>query len=131
MQQGPLTEEGAEDLHELFSGLAEQAAFRIQKSLSQDAAVPAAVIHALVEQFEDTLIRSGTSVQEFRRFVRSYRNDLWPEEFQGTDEANSRFAHVVRVAQDISSVESRPKPLPHDQPGLDEEHRGTLRRPSP
>ncbi|WP_328405132.1 hypothetical protein OHS70_37560 [Streptomyces sp. NBC_00390] len=100
----PLTEEGAEDLHELFSGLAEQAAFRIQKSLSQEAAVPAAVIYALVEQFEDTLIRSGTSVPEFRRFVRSYRNDLWPEEFQGIDEANSRFARVVRVAQDISSV---------------------------
>ncbi|MGW7055070.1 hypothetical protein [Streptomyces sp. NPDC054887] len=99
-----LSEEGAEDLYELFGGLAEQAAFRIQKSLSQEAAVPAAVIHALVEQFEDTLIRSGTSVQEFRRFVRSYRNDLWPQEFQGIDEANSRFARVVRVAQDISSI---------------------------
>lgn len=100
----PLTEEGAEDLYELFNGLAEQAAFRIQKSLSQEAAMPAAVIHALVEQFEDTLIRSGTSVQEFRRFVRSYRNDLWPEEFQGIDEANSRFARVVRVADEISTV---------------------------
>ena len=100
----PLTAEGAEHLHELFNSLAEQAAFRIQRSLSQEAAVPAAVIHALVEQFEDTLIRSGTSVMEFRRFVRSYRNDLWPAEFRGIDEANSRFARVLRVAQDISKV---------------------------
>ncbi|MFG2381818.1 hypothetical protein [Streptomyces avermitilis] len=100
----PLTAEGAEHLHELFNSLAEQAAFRIKKSLSQEAAVPAVVIHALVEQFEDTLIRSGTSAMEFRRFVRSYRNDLWPAEFKGIDEANSRFARVLRVAQDISHV---------------------------
>lgn len=99
-----LNEEGADELYGLFNGLAEQAAFRIQKALLQEAAVPAAVIHALVEQFEDTLIRSGTSVQEFRRFVRSYRNDLWPEEFRGIDEANSRFARVVRVAQEISAL---------------------------
>ncbi|WP_327394607.1 hypothetical protein [Streptomyces phaeochromogenes] len=100
----PLTAEGAEHLHELFNSLAEQAAFRIQRSLSQEAAVPAVVIHALVEQFEDTLIRSGTSVMEFRRFVRSYRNDLWPAEFKGIDEANSRFARVLRVTQDISKA---------------------------
>ncbi|QKV93989.1 hypothetical protein HUT19_21355 [Streptomyces sp. NA02950] len=100
----PLTEEGAEELYGIFNGLAEQAAFRIQKSLLQESAVPAAVIHALVEQFEDTLIRSGTSVQEFRRFVRSYRNDLWPEEFRGIDEANSRYARVVRVAEEISDL---------------------------
>ncbi|MET7780744.1 hypothetical protein ABZT28_34255 [Streptomyces sp. NPDC005388] len=100
----PLTEEGADELYGIFNGLAEQAAFRIQKSLLREAAVPAAVVHALVEQFEDTLIRSGTSVQEFRRFVRSYRNDLWPEEFRGIDEANSRFARVVRVTKEIAAL---------------------------
>ncbi|MFF4894951.1 hypothetical protein [Streptomyces sp. NPDC001068] len=100
----PLTEEGAEELYGIFNGLAEQAAFRIQKSLLREAAVPAAVVHALVEQFEDTLIRSGTSPQEFRRFVRSYRNDLWPEEFRGIDEANSRFARVVRVTEEIAAL---------------------------
>ncbi|MFJ3761939.1 hypothetical protein [Streptomyces sp. NPDC090080] len=100
----PLTEEGAEELYGIFNGLAEQAAFRIQKSLLREAAVPAAVVHALVEQFEDTLIRSGTSPQEFRRFVRSYRNDLWPEEFRGIDEANSRFARVVRVTEGIAAL---------------------------
>ncbi|MEV7063685.1 hypothetical protein AB0N97_12910 [Streptomyces collinus] len=103
----PLTEEGAEELYGIFNGLAEQAAFRIQKSLLREAAVPAAVVHALVEQFEDTLIRSGTSVQEFRRFVRSYRNDLWPEEFHGIDEANSRFARVVGVAKEIAALAER------------------------
>ncbi|MEU2283234.1 hypothetical protein ABZ614_15120 [Streptomyces sp. NPDC013178] len=100
----PLTEEGAKELYGIFNGLAEQAAFRIQKSLLREAAVPAAVIHALLEQFEDTLIRSGTSAQEFRRFVRSYRNDLWPEEFRGIDEANSRFARVVRVTKEIAAI---------------------------
>lgn len=50
----------------------------------------------MVEQFEDALIRSGPSVQEFRRFVRSYRNELWPEEFRGIDEANARYARVTR-----------------------------------
>ncbi|WP_234388230.1 hypothetical protein [Streptomyces sp. 46] len=100
----PLTEGGAEELYGIFNGLAEQAAFRIQKSLLREAAVPAAVVHALVEQFEDTLIRSGTSVQEFRRFVRSYRNDLWPEEFHGINEANSRFARVVGVSKEIAAL---------------------------
>jgi hypothetical protein len=103
----PLTEEGAEELYGIFNGLAEQAAFRIQKSLLRDAAVPAVVIHALVEQFEDTLIRSGTSVQEFRRFVRGYRNDLWPEEFRGIDEANSRFARVARGIKEIDALTER------------------------
>ncbi|CAM5434351.1 hypothetical protein [Streptomyces aurantiogriseus] len=103
----PLTEEGAKELYGIFNGLAEQAAFRIQKSLLREAAVPAAVVHALLEQFEDTLIRSGTSAQEFRRFVRSYRNDLWPEEFRGIDEANSRFARVVRVTKEIAALTER------------------------
>lgn len=103
----PLTEEGAKELYGIFNGLAEQAAFRIQKSLLREAAVPTAVVHALLEQFEDTLIRSGTSAQEFRRFVRSYRNDLWPEEFRGIDEANSRFARVVRVVNEIAVVTER------------------------
>jgi hypothetical protein len=91
-------------LYGIFNGLAEQAAFRIQKSLLREAAVPAAVVHALLEQFEDTLIRSGASAQEFRRFVRSYRSDLWPEEFRGIDEANNRFARVVKATKDITAL---------------------------
>jgi len=116
----PLTEAGAEELYGIFNGLAEQAAFRIQKSLLREAAVPAAVVHALVEQFEDTLIRSGTSVQEFRRFVRSYRSDLWPEEFRGIDEANSRFARVVRVSKEITAIVEQ-KAEPKIEPGSERE----------
>jgi hypothetical protein len=92
-----LTEEGAEDLYRIISGLAEQAAYRTRKSLLGERVTPSVVIQAVVEQFEDALIRSGASVQEFRRFVRSYRNELWPDEFRGIDEANARYARVTRA----------------------------------
>ncbi len=73
-----LTEEGADELYTILRGLAEQGAFRTRKSLLQESVTPGLVMQAVVEQFEDALIRSGTSEQEFRRFARSYRNELWP-----------------------------------------------------
>lgn len=92
-----LTEEGADELYTILRGLAEQGAFRTRKSLLQESVTPGVVMQAVVEQFEDALIRSGTSEQEFRRFARSYRNELWPAEFQGIDEANARYARVTRA----------------------------------
>lgn len=97
-----LTEEGAGELFHITSGLAEQAAYRTRKSLLGERVTPAVVIQAVVEQFEDALIRSGGSVQEFRRFVRSYRTEMWPAEFRGIDEANARYARVTRA---IAAIE--------------------------
>jgi hypothetical protein len=96
-----LNEEGAEELYAILRGLAEQGAFRTRKSLLQESVTPGLVMQAVVEQFEDALIRSGESEQEFRRFARSYRNDLWPAEFQGIDEANARYARVTRAMKAI------------------------------
>jgi hypothetical protein len=97
-----LTEEGADELYTILRGLAEQGAYRTRKSLLQESVTPGVVMQAVVEQFEDALIRSGASEQEFRRFARSYRNELWPAEFQGIDEANARYARVTRAMTAIT-----------------------------
>jgi hypothetical protein len=97
-----VTEEGADELYTILRGLAEQGAFRTRKSLLQESVTPGLVMQAVVEQFEDALIRSGASEQEFRRFARSYRNELWPAEFQGIDEANARYARVTRAMTAIT-----------------------------
>jgi hypothetical protein len=99
-----LTVQGAEDLYQIFCDLAEQAAFRVQKALAKESVTPTAVIHAVVEQFQDTLIRSGDSVTEFQRFVRCYRTDMWSEEFRGIDQANVRYARVVSSLHAISKA---------------------------
>jgi len=63
----------------------------------QEALTPALVLHAAAEQFEDVFIRSGESEKEFRRLARSYRDDIWPNVFQGIDEANAKFAKISKA----------------------------------
>lgn len=96
-----VSEAGAEQLFRVLSQLAEQAAYRTKKALVHEALTPALVLHAAAEQFEDALIRSGESEREFRRFARSFRDEIWPNVFQGIDESNARFAKVARA---ISAV---------------------------
>jgi len=96
-----VSEAGAERLFRVLSQLAEQAAYRTKKALVQEALTPALVLHAAAEQFEDTLIRSGESEREFRRFARSFRDEVWPNVFQGIDEANARFAKVANAIRAV------------------------------
>lgn len=96
-----VSESGAEKLYRVLSQLAEQAAYYTKKALMDKALTPALVLHAAAEQFEDALIRSGDSEREFRRFARSYRDELWPGVYQGIDEANARYAKVMKAIRTI------------------------------
>ena len=92
---------GSELLFLFMTRLAEQAAYRTKKALMQEALTPALVLHAAAEQFEDVFIRSGESEKEFRRLARSYRDEIWPNVYQGIDEANARFAKISKAIRSI------------------------------
>ncbi len=77
-----------------ISNLARYAIYQTKKALCEEIQVPALVIHAAVEQLDDTLIRSGDSEREFRRLARSYRDDIWPGTFAEAEAANARMARV-------------------------------------
>jgi hypothetical protein len=96
-----VSEAGAERFFRLISQLAQQAAYRTKKALVAESLTPALVLHAAAEQFEDVLIRSGESEREFRRFSRSFRDEVWPDVFNGIDSTNARFAKVARSIQAI------------------------------
>lgn len=104
---GPLllvevSERGVDVAARRLSQLAEQAVYETQKALLADLALPALILHAAAEQFEDALVRGGDSDREFRRLARSYRDEIWPGVFQGIDARNARINRVTRAAQDVS-----------------------------
>lgn len=96
------TEAGAQRLYRFVVQLAEQAAYLTRKALLAESVMPALVLHAAAEQFEDTLIRSGDSEREFRRLARSYRDEIWPGVFPELDAANARVASVLRGRDTLS-----------------------------
>jgi hypothetical protein len=59
------------------------------------------VLYAAAEQFEDALIRSGASENEFQRLAFSFRDEIWPNEYEGIDEANAKFAKVKRAIDTV------------------------------
>ncbi len=91
---GSINEAGAQVLFREISNLARYAIYQTKKALCEEIQVPALVIHAAVEQLDDTLIRSGDSEREFRRLARSYRDDIWPSTFAEAEAANARVARV-------------------------------------
>ncbi|WNV86164.1 hypothetical protein [Umezawaea sp. Da 62-37] len=98
---------GPEDLDVLEARLAElteQAAYETMLALQREAVMPALVLHAAVEQFEDELIRSGRSRLEFARFARTHRHRLWPEQFARIEGARSRAARVDQLTESISGA---------------------------
>jgi hypothetical protein len=93
-----------ENLFNVIRQLAEQAAYETKKALVRDALAPALVLHAGAEQFVDTFIRSGDSKREFQRLARSYRDEIWPGDFSGLDEANARFANVAKAIRSVREL---------------------------
>jgi hypothetical protein len=94
-----VSEMGADQLFHVMSELATQATYRTYKSLTEEATTPILVLHAALEQFEDTLIRSGQSELEFARMGRSFRDDIWPGEFQAAEQSSLR---VNRLRQALA-----------------------------
>ena len=94
-------EKGAQVLFREISELACQTIYQTQKALFKEIEIPALVIHAAIEQFDDALIRSGDSEKEFRRLARSYRDDIWPGEFAKAEAANARMVRVRAAARAV------------------------------
>ncbi len=84
-----------------LTGLVRTVVYQTRKALLDEAMVPARVIHAAVEQFDDALIRSGDSEKEFRRLVRCYRDQIWPDRFAGIKAANARVAAVKNAIKAV------------------------------
>lgn len=89
-----VSEAGVEELYRRLSQVAEQAAYMTRQALIQEAMTPALVLHAALEQFEDSLIRSGNAKVEFGRLARSCRDDIWPGIYQDLEQANARLGRV-------------------------------------
>jgi hypothetical protein len=98
------TREGAEDLYRQVTELAEQAVWGAKKALLLEAVTPTRVLFAAAEQFLDTLVRSGDSEREFKRFARSYRDEIWPGAYHGIDEMNARLAAVRRATRALTAT---------------------------
>jgi hypothetical protein len=98
---------GREDVGVLESRLAElteQAAYETMLALQRESVMPALVLHAAVEQFEDELIRSGRSKLEFARFARTHQHRLWPAESSRIEGARARAARVDQLVESISGA---------------------------
>jgi hypothetical protein len=78
---------GEGDVRDLLSQLrllAIKASASVRDGLLREASLMEKILHAAVEQFDDSFIRSGTSKKEFARFARSWRDELFPGEFDAT-----------------------------------------------
>jgi hypothetical protein len=97
-----LTPDGARELYKYVTQQARQAAWETKQALLAEKVTPLMVTWAAVEQVEDSLIRSGQSGLEFKRFARSYRDELWPGVYSGLTEGSARYARVMRVMRSIN-----------------------------
>jgi hypothetical protein len=99
-----VSKQGTEVALNQISNLANKASFEIQQSLIKEANLAMKVFHAAAEQFLDSLIRSKESKWEFGRLGRSYRDEIWPEEFQSIDTNNAKIAGVSRAIQNLQKL---------------------------
>jgi hypothetical protein len=104
------TEKGAAELYDSLRMRAEQAAFRTFQELSKESILPSMVRYAILEQFDDTLIRSGESEIEFERFARSYQNELWPDRYEGLVSSHARVAALTRACREVLGALDRENP---------------------
>jgi len=91
------TPAGAEAVLRDLIDLAVQGSYRVRQELLDDAAIIAKILFAAVEQFADSLVRSGTSQSEFLRFCSSYRRELSPDLFE-TSESQSAQVRSLKAA---------------------------------
>lgn len=105
----PPTPDGADQLYVQIAELARQAIYEAGVLLQRETQTMASALLAYGEQFEDTFIRSDSSVPEFRRLVAVYRDALWPEERSGPPTATATVQRVVRLAR-AAAAAVRPRP---------------------
>lgn len=96
-----INEEGAKELLKQLQEIARKASHQVRNALLEEAALVPLVLHAAAEQFEDSFIRGQNIEYEFQRLTRSYRNEIWPDAFEGIDRHNACVANVHRQLHDI------------------------------
>jgi hypothetical protein len=96
-----ISKDGARELYRLIVRRADQAAYRIKKAILLDAKLPALVLFAAAEQFEDSFIRARTAERDFNRLARSYRDEIWPGVYTNLDSDNARISRAAKAAQSL------------------------------
>ncbi|MEL6342544.1 MAG: hypothetical protein AAFV53_05385 [Myxococcota bacterium] len=86
------TLEGAHEMLALLREYGEQAAYEAQKALLFDVTLPALVLHAASEQFDDAFLRAGASREGFLRYALKHRDRIWPGTFSRIEQANALLA---------------------------------------
>jgi hypothetical protein len=86
------TLDGAHEMLRLLREYGERGAWEAQKALLHDLSVPALVLHASAEQFDDAFIRSGDGKKEFLLFAHNQRDKIWPGTFEQLDQAHQLFS---------------------------------------
>jgi len=83
--------------------LAIKASASVRDGLLREASLMEKILHAAAEQFEDSFIRSGTSEKEFDRFARSWRDELFPGQF---DSATASRLDIRQVRTAFAAARS-------------------------
>ena len=99
-----VSEEGARGLIREVQNRAEQFAFRCQQELLSLAETPARLMHAVTEQLTDRLLRGDRSLAELAMLTRSYRDDIWPGEFEAFLSARAASAAIRQHVRELEGV---------------------------
>ncbi len=99
-----LSLEGAAHLYRQIADLATAATHDTQQALLSESIFSDRVLHAAIEQFVDSLIRSEASKWEFKRLGRSYRDAIWPGVFEKLDAQHAKVVQVRRYSQAIERL---------------------------
>jgi hypothetical protein len=91
----------ADYLYKEMRNLAIKAAYDTKKALLEEVRLPYLVLFAAAEQFEDELIRSGSSEREFKRLAHSYSHEIWPSHFSEIDASNTRVNKLKSCIDNI------------------------------
>lgn len=95
--------------------LAIKASASVRDGLLREASLMEKILHAAVEQFEDSFIRSGTSEKEFDRFARSWRDELFPGEFDAIATSRLDLRQVkTAFAGARSAIDNLKVKTPHE-----------------
>lgn len=102
-----VSEEGASELAAHLARRTRQAAYNTMAAILEDAQEPARVLYAVTELFEDALIRSMDSEEEFRAIGHTFRDDIWPGVYTGMEAASKRMERARSLGADAVTLVSQ------------------------
>lgn len=95
------THAGAAQLFQQIAQLAEAAAHATRQALVAEAVIPAKVLFAAVEQFDDSFLRSSTALEELYDVTEAYVHDIWPGRFAEREVSTLRLREAGRARADL------------------------------